>query len=178
MRTTFVLETNILSIGQAAVNISSFSQIDKARIFSRVANSTSMLLDRHDQNLIIGIAPSTGRGGLYTPDAKVQHDNMSEVVATSSIIKENWCSTVASYIGACVQRHFWNMAGQHMQGMALDTSAPSRNCDTHLEAKQSNSCTTGRLAKYEENRVKHSDVIGHIHPLIFVKPNYVVTFVV
>lgn len=71
MRTTFALVTNILQVPQAAVNILSYLQLDKARISARINSSTCLLPDRHGQNCIIGVVSSTGRGGFYTLDVKV-----------------------------------------------------------------------------------------------------------
>lgn len=121
MRITCFLVTNILYIRQAAVNVLFCSQLNKARISSRIDNGTCLLLDRHDQARMIGDTPYTVRGGLYTLDTKVQHDDKSNDVATARVMMdENGVELWHRRLGHVDKDTIRNMAGKHVQGMVLN----------------------------------------------------------
>lgn len=175
---TRIVVTKVLYIPEAALNILSCSQLDRAGISSRFDNGMCLLLDRKEKNRIIGHASPSECEGLYLLQAQVYRKRRPKSLFSARSHEAKGEDLWHRRFGHVDIETIRKMPENYVEGMDLNITAQSRHCGTCLEAKQTKAPTTGKLAKSDEDHIVHSDVIGPIHPQTLGNSRYIVTFIV
>lgn len=152
-------------------------QFDRAGISTQIFNGKCILLERCQNDRIMGEACSTNENMAFTVCGSV-------VKTTKHTLNMSWKTTATrsnhdlwhrglGYPGKAVLE---SMFTEQVSGMNTQIKGDVIDCDICVDAKQTKKSSTGTLTRARLEHVVHSNLIGPIEPL--GKSRYILTFIV
>lgn len=172
-----VVLTGVYYVPQLSMNLMSCGQLDEKEITASFENARCIFRDRRIPGTSMGYAGKRKQDGLYiatcmVPDTKVIPVGAAKrgEKATSRI----WHMRM----GHAGQRVVQDMCEDTEYGMAVADEDPKDTCVTCVEATQTKSTMTGKLATDEQDITVHSDICGPFGTRTRGGKRYFATFIV
>ena len=163
------------------MNMISCTQLDSVGISTLVEDGECIFVDRDNRRLPLGYASRRRSDDLFVIQGVVvqpQYKSFSMSMEKSGEENAQGLELWHRRLGHVSKERVKQLTSGIVEGIDMNDKPQRIDCRPCVEAKQSKSPATGRLAKGDVHHVVHSDIIGPIEPRTIGGARYIIVFMV